>query len=303
VNAMRVGIIGLGRRWPRYRVALLALRDRLPIRAICDVVPHRAAVEARALNCPAAAGPTELFERDDIDAVLLLDTQWYRLWPVELACRYGKPVFCCPSLACDDGHAEAICQKVRDKGLPVMVELPPRQARATRQLCWLLETALGPAQLLLANFGQGGARPTLCSPVGLAVVDWCVMLMGAEPERSRMVEEDGRPFANLVLDFGGGRSAQITCWRSHGTLGLSRRRPRLQATAERGMAMIELPDRIEWIDAAGRHSQVGRHSSVEREQLEQFHDALTIGEPLQPTLDDAYRALGWLRAAQARTPH
>jgi predicted dehydrogenase len=300
VNAVRVGIIGLGRRWQRYKAALLALRDRLPIRAICDEVPQRAAYEARALNCLATAGPTELLERGDVDAVLLLDAQWYRLWPVELACGYSKPMFCCPSLACDDAHADAICQKVRDKALPVMVELAPRQARATRQLRWLLETALGPARLLLANFGQTGARPTLVSSAGLGVVDWCVLLMGNEPVGARMVEEEGLPFANLLLDFGGGRSAQITSWRSQGKPGLSRRAPRLQAIAERGMATVELPDRIEWIDAEGRHAQIGKHSSLEREQLEQFHEALTIGEPPQPSLEEAYRALNWLRVAQQR---
>ena len=37
-----VGIIGVGRRWPRYRAALRALRSHFAVRAVCDQRPGRA---------------------------------------------------------------------------------------------------------------------------------------------------------------------------------------------------------------------------------------------------------------------
>ena len=33
---LRVGVIGLGRRWPRYRQALLALKGEAQVRAVFD---------------------------------------------------------------------------------------------------------------------------------------------------------------------------------------------------------------------------------------------------------------------------
>src|SRR5262245_53517333 len=96
---LRVGVIGLGNRWQkRFKPALLALRRLYEIRAVCDQVPQEATRESRRLGCDAVTGITTLLESDDVDAVLLLDAQWFRLWPVEQACRFGKPVFCGLSL-------------------------------------------------------------------------------------------------------------------------------------------------------------------------------------------------------------
>src|SRR5271166_5500917 len=95
---LRVGVIGLGRRWRRYRRLLARLRDHVEVRAVCDQIAHRAEIEARQFDCAAAAGPVELLERPDVQAVLLLDAQWYGLWPLEHACRINKPILCTSSL-------------------------------------------------------------------------------------------------------------------------------------------------------------------------------------------------------------
>src|SRR5437868_4711800 len=93
---LRVGVIGLRPLWRRrYRPALRALPDRFQVVAVCDPLAGRAERAAKRLGC-AAAGPTELLERPDIDALLLVDAPWYGLWPVQLACRLGKPALCCP---------------------------------------------------------------------------------------------------------------------------------------------------------------------------------------------------------------
>src|SRR5438105_14862113 len=98
---LRIGVIGLGRRWPRqYRPALLALRDRLTVRSLTDPCHRRAAAAAREIGCPAAPGVLALLD-NDLDAVLLLGRPWYRLWPLEQACRLGRPVYLGSSLAAD----------------------------------------------------------------------------------------------------------------------------------------------------------------------------------------------------------
>ena len=60
---LRVGIIGLGRRWQkRYRPALLELRDRFEARVLCDEIYQRAINEAWAdynKSVPKAKGEAE----------------------------------------------------------------------------------------------------------------------------------------------------------------------------------------------------------------------------------------------------
>src|SRR5438309_1386478 len=128
-DLLRVGVIGLGRRWrKRYRPALRALRNRFTVLAVYDQVWARAAAEAKRLRCHTAGGPTALLERDDVDALLLPDKQWFGLWPVELASRFGKPVFCACPLESDAAHADAVVRKAEEGRLPVMVEMAPRFA-------------------------------------------------------------------------------------------------------------------------------------------------------------------------------
>src|SRR3954447_10768766 len=111
---LRVGVIGLGRQWRRYRRAPAAPRRRVPVRAVCDQVARRAEAEARRLGCAAAAGPVDLLERDDVDAALPLGRQWFGLWPLEHACRLGKPVLCAAPLTADGGHADDLRRRVAD---------------------------------------------------------------------------------------------------------------------------------------------------------------------------------------------
>src|SRR5262245_36753781 len=80
---LRIGVIGLGRRWPRYRQALEALAGEVRAVAVHDPSAHRADEEARALGCEAAGGVLELLERRDVEAVLVPGGAWPGLWPVE----------------------------------------------------------------------------------------------------------------------------------------------------------------------------------------------------------------------------
>src|SRR5262249_56295125 len=106
---LSVGVLGLGPLWRRrYKPALLAQPRRFAVRAVCDPIVYRAALEARQVGAEVFAGPTEMLERAAVEALLLLDTPWYGLWPLELACRFGRPVFCAGGLEQDEAHADDV---------------------------------------------------------------------------------------------------------------------------------------------------------------------------------------------------
>src|SRR5687767_9177731 len=163
---LRVGVIGLGRRWQtRYRPALAALRDRFTVTAVTDPCARRAAAVARRLGCTAAPGVLSLLE-GELDAVLLLGRPWYRLWPLEQACRLGRPTYCAVSLA-DDPRADALVQQARVRSLPVMAALPPRLAPATEPLRELLGR-IGPVRSLVCTAERPGAAGALAAGLALA---------------------------------------------------------------------------------------------------------------------------------------
>jgi predicted dehydrogenase len=294
-DPVRVGVIGLGRRWRRhYRPALRALAElRLEVCAVCDQVQEQAVGEARHLGCDAAAGPAELFERDDLDALLLVDPQWFGLWPLELACRARKPVLCCVPLELDLEHADTLVQQVRDSQLPVLVEMVPRYAPATEWLRSLLATpALGAVRGVQCDVLVGAEREGPADRV--ALLDWCVQIMGCAPTHVQVAGTEGGPLISLLLECSDGRAAQVSWWRTGG-LG---RGPRLEVVGEHGWAAVELPGRWWQGRAAGRSSGRFRGEPAARLVLREFAEVLQTGRPPVPSLEDAYRALTWLRAAE-----
>src|SRR3989442_4063408 len=185
-------MIGVGPRYlKRYKPALLRRPERFGIRAVCDQVQQRAAGEAKQLGCAAAAGPAEMLERADVEALLLLDPQWYRLWPLELACQYKKAVFCCDMLERDDAHADVIYQRVEESKLPVLLALTPRFMPASSFLRELIAGQFGPPRLLHCDLvepwrrtrppGQG-VQPGGPGTPASALLDWCSSLMEGQPE-------------------------------------------------------------------------------------------------------------------------
>jgi predicted dehydrogenase len=326
---LRVGIIGLGRRWQkRYRPALRALRAFFRVSGVCDQVQERAAREAKRIACTVAAGPTQLLERDDVDAVLLLDTQWFRLWPLEGACRVGKPLFCCCSLEWDDACADALHRQVEESRLPVVMEMAPRSMPVTARLGSLFESELGAPRLLLCEVVRSEKVPLafriarmpdlgpvggLLGGAGIALLDWCAELLGDEPLNvtARSLETIG--FRSVFLEFADGRGVQIVrrsltlpslpaaggASSVRGWQGIKHRPTvRLQVQAERGSALVELPNQLSWCTQEGvkSHTLHGQRPLAQL-LLVHFHEVVLGNVRPASTLADAYRVLRWLRLA------
>jgi predicted dehydrogenase len=295
---LHVGVIGLGPLWhKRYKPALAALRGRFQLAALCDQVEHHAALEARRLGCAAAPGPTDLLESEAVEAVLLLDPQWYRLWPLEVACRLRKPVFSCASLDLDDTHADALYGQVRNSGTPLVLEMMPRQAPALGRLREILDTRLGPCRLLFGEVidpepQHTGDRP---EPSGeTSLLDCCSGLIAGEPVAVQALGLAGAGLTSFLLEFEDGRAIHLSRYR----VPRPRGGMRLQVVAERGTATVEFPHRLHWTDADGSHSHTTHlDRPLSQLLLEHFYDVARAGQAPQPSLEEAGRLLGWVRAA------
>ena len=92
---LQVGLIGLGSEWEqRFRPALERLSKRLQVRSVYTTVGSHAEQAAAELKCDVAPGLLALIEREDVRALLILETDWHGdvsclAWPA----RQGKPVF------------------------------------------------------------------------------------------------------------------------------------------------------------------------------------------------------------------
>jgi predicted dehydrogenase len=293
---LRLGVIGLGQRWRRYRPILARLHEHVEVRAVCDQILGRAERESARLGCT-VAGLVELLERADIEAVLLLDAQWYGLWPLEQACRTSKPVLCALSPACDEAHADALYQRIHASGLPVLMALAPLLAPALRHLRELLTHRLGAARLVRIDAGaeplRDPSRDLLSHPMVLPLMTACAWLLDDVPRSVWTLDGDSAGFVSLTWRFGGDRLAQVNLW----TAATGRTPPRIELVAETGTATAELPRQLRWRDGNGQHAQRLPPRSAEQSALERFIRALRSGQPLRPNFEDAYQALTWLRAA------
>lgn len=326
---LRIGLVGLGEGWDsRYRPALRALADRFEVRAVCEQVSHRAEVAAAEFSAVAVDGFRVLTSREDIDAILLLSTQWYGHLPILAACEAGKAVYLGAGLDLSTEAARQLQQRVEEAGIAFMAEFVRRHSPATLRLKELIATRLGPPQLLFCHQrlpadGVGsacprtsGGRPITQELVGL--VDWCRYVVGAPPGwvsgmlqriEGGAAEED---YQMMSLGFpdpegrGPGAAAQISCgryipgrWREAITY---RPLASLQVSCRHGIAFIDLPSTLVWFDEAGRHQE-----SLESERplgerlLTQFLRAVTSLVRKTTDLDDTCSAFGIVE--QARRSH
>jgi predicted dehydrogenase len=233
-----------------------------------------------------------MFE-NGIDALLLLDPAWYGLWPIDQACRAGKPVFCAMPLERDDAHVDAICQSVRERQLPVMMGMALRFCPVLDPLRQLLADKLS-LRLLLWDLVLPERPGPLGCPVGIgtAVVDVALSLLGREPARVEATGGQSETARGIAFHYPNGRATQFRWCRAK----VSRPILEMKLIADNGYVQARPPRRMAWTDGAGRHVFVApRGRPVAEVLLERFADVVRGRLGPEPSLEDAYRALGWLR--------
>ncbi len=299
---LRIGVIGLGRRWRRrYGPALRALPDCFRVRAVYDQVRHRADQEARSLHCEAHAAVTALLDRDDLDAFLLADPQWFGAWPITAAGGVTKPVYCHPLVL---NGTEIFPTGVGRP--PVMIELLPRLAPAGVRLREILRDQLGPARLVVCEHvrpanGRRSAPAPFTGAAWVSLLDWCRGFVDGEPTGVLAAGLEDRRFESVFLEFPEGRAIHVTQRREpHATPHV-----RLHIAAEKGSATLDLPRRLLWNGPDGRHVHtLPRGRPLSRISLKHFYQAVRTGQPPEPGWDDIGRSLAWLQAArQSRAEH
>lgn len=311
---VRIGVVGLGRLWEaRHKPALAKMKDRFQVVAVYDQVARRAEIEAGQLGCRAAEGLVELIDRPDVDAVYLLTPQWFGLHPLELACDLGKPVYCALPLAGQDEDLARVDALVRSSGVLFMPEFARRSYPTTLRLKELLETRLGPPRMVVGHgrlagfdrYGQPGpstqiAPASLLVDPGSYLIDWCRHVFEAEPTAVQGwtgsilpgVDGPGPDYLTYLLEFGAAGSAQLSTGRYHraawGEASRFLPQPGLQVFAERGVAWLEMPDRIHWTDAEGVHEErLPLEPTVGELLNEQFHRLVRGDRPMTPNWADA----------------
>lgn len=311
---LRIGLIGLGPTWAtRHKPALHALASRFQVRAVCDPVAHRAEQAARELGARPMEGFRALAACEDVDAVMLLSAKWFGELPILAACDHGKAVYCGASVDLDTQRAERLWGHVRESGVAFMAEFPKRLAPATIRLQELMATRLGPPRLVFCN--ERHSSDAEASRNGAAnmrrlveMVDWCCYVVNADVHsvlgavhKTLPGGDSAADYSLLTLEFhppaGGNVSAtaQIACGSyvpSEWTDAASYRRPAdMQVICERGMAFLDLPNRLVWFDTAGQHTEsLDTDRPVGEQLLMQFHRSVSSLVLQTSGLDDAYRA-------------
>lgn len=262
---------------------------------------------------------------EDIDAMMLLSARWYGALPILAACDYGKGVYCGASVNLDAQQASSLRDRVREAGIAFMAEFPKRLAPATTRLQELMATRLGRPRLVFCNErhatrnGHGGDAPANMRRL-TEMVDWCSFVVnrpvksvtGAAYEDAPSVSDGDQScsdYSLLTVTFKPnpgdecGAMAQIACgsyvpqaW-SDAT---SYRRPAdMQVVCQRGIAFIDLPDRLVWFDEAGQHIEsLDAERPVAEQLLMQFHRSVSSLVLQGSGLDDAYRAASVVIAGQ-----
>lgn len=309
---IRVGVVGIGPLWEsRHLPALRALSDRFEVTAICDPVQHRAEQAARQVGAWVNDGFRALVARNDVDAILLLSSQWFGPLPIYAACDAGKAIYCGAAIELKEDEAAVLRDRVRDAGIAFMAEFPCRLSPATLRLKELIATRLGTPRLLFCNrrrtIEAAGEAGTRCELDMVELIDWCRYVVDAEPSSLVAVSHtapaaEDADYFSVSMDFadpsaaGRGAMAMIACGQyipSSCEESLAYRRPAdLKVVCDNGLAFVDLPYTVAWFDSAGQHLEsLDQERPVGEQLLLHFHRAVESLVLKTASLDDAHRAL------------
>lgn len=310
---LRVGVIGLGRLWEsRHKPALRAMPDKFEIVAVYDQVARRAWMEARQLGCEAAQGLRAMIGRPDLDAVYLMEPQWFGWHAMELAALHRKPVYCALNPAADPARFEEVAARFAASGAPFMIELARRYYPATLRLLELIATTLGPVRTILgrnpirpkdrrAKPGPGSPFP-INDPVvdpGVLALDWIRYLGRGAPARLNgfhaLIESGAEPheLCALAIQLDNGVAGHVAVTRRGRKVdepdANSESPARFEVQTEFGRAVVDLPNRIEWTSGGGQyHKEILDETDHLGPTLNDHFARLIRGQQtLAPTLRDA----------------
>lgn len=327
---LRIGLIGLSGDWSnRHLPALRMLQDRFEVAGVYSSVAAFADTVAREFKAKQYDGFRELLRRDDIDAALMLESDWYGIAPVSAACDFGKAIYCGSEIDFDPQLASELKRVVDQAGIAFVAEFPRRYAPASLRLKELIATRLGEPQLLFCHKRltceqkqgprNGRSLAARADRELMELIDWCSFIVGREirsvycSEHRRHTSGQDAPtepdYQSLSLDLSapgmplGSTVAQISCgtyippaWNE----AIAFRPPAaVQVCCQNGLAFVDLPNSLIWFDEAGRHQEsLESEMAVGQQLLTQFHRAVTSLVRKMGDLEDVFRSLRALRAAR-----
>ncbi|MCA9128742.1 MAG: Gfo/Idh/MocA family oxidoreductase [Planctomycetales bacterium] len=327
---LKIGLIGLSGDWQkRYLPALRILKDRFEVTGVYCSVAMLAENVSREFEAPRFDGFREMIRHPDIDAVMMLSSDWYGTLPIQAACDYGKAVYCGSEIDFDPNQAATLAQLVDKSGIAFMAEFPRRYAPASLRLKELIATRLGNPQLLfchrrLPSLPTETTRRTARTLAArsdrelLELLDWCSFIVGRRPRSvlsishlagPTLAEQTQTDYQLMSVDFSptecplGTTVAQISCgsyirssWQEAATF---RPPAAMQAACEKGIAFLDLPSGLTWFDDAGRHQEsLDSEVGVGQQLLTQFHRAVTSLVRKIGDLEDVTAGMQTLAAAR-----
>ncbi len=323
---LRLGLLGLSNDWrSRHLPALRVLQERFEVAGVYCSVSSFADTVAREFGAQKFDGFRELIRRQDIDAVMVLDTHWNGILPIQAACDYGKAVYCGSEIDLAAGEAQLLREQVDRAGIAFMAEFPRRYAPASIRLKELLATKLGAPQLLFCHrrlTSEGIRGKSLLYRADrelMELMDWCSFIVG-RPIRSVQCAQHlagsysgapaGEPdYRSLSVDLSAQESplgttvAQISCgtyFPNAWSEAVNFRPPAsVQVCCEKGLVFVDLPNQLVWFDEAGRHQEtLDAEVPVGQLLLNQFHRSITSLVRKMGDLEDVYLNLKALEAAR-----
>ncbi len=297
-GVLTLGLVGVGPGWDRrYKGAVRRLAERCAIRAVFDPVMSRAQAVAQECGAEVTLGMRQLFERTDVQAVLLLDSAWYGSCPLPWCIAAQKPVFLADAWLLDRSEAERLDRLASANGVSLVPEFPHRFTPATSRLRELIATTLGPVRSVTLNESTSSAcGPTdtnsLSTPA--ALLDWCVCVAQCDP---RTLEVENHPNEHAT---DGWRFTLNTTGRAQisGIIRLAALEEENQASfhleleCQQGRARIVNPEELRW----QRHGTEERVESLKGERttydvmFDQFCRRAVGGLVPVPTLTDLFNA-------------
>lgn len=296
-----LGLIGVGPAWEhRYRPALKRLSSRVCIRAVHDPVLGRAQHAAQETNAEALAGLKQIFEHPALDGILVLDSSWYGVAPVELACERQRPAFLVNDAVSPPAVWSQLHESAQQRGVMLVPEMSWRFQPSTMRLRELIASRLGPVRALRVVLNPHLFEDeSLCRKALAAAVDWCSFVSRQTAERLvRTVNGHSLPaFQLLFLSDLRGRvlePAEICQCAESFKVGETEAVPfQAEVWCDNGRADVCSATRIAWSVSGGEecHEELYHERCEEEVMLDQFCRRLVGGLIPTATLQDVAVAL------------